>query len=77
MPKIVEAFNRDPDRGIEILINNDIQRRKYKILLFSYFVIENADPENLANFLINTECIDEKMLGNFLGSGKDRNKLIL
>ena len=52
-------FNKNPDQGIELLINNDM--------------IPSALPKHIANFLITTEGINKDILGQFFGSPKEKN----
>ncbi|KAK3616385.1 guanine nucleotide exchange protein for ADP-robosylation factor [Elasticomyces elasticus] len=59
----VKQFNFKPKRGIKLLISDGF--------------IPSSDPTDIARFLLNSERIDKKSLGEFLGEGDEDNIKIM
>ncbi|KAL9057476.1 MAG: hypothetical protein Q9162_002313 [Coniocarpon cinnabarinum] len=59
----VRQFNFKPKRGIKALIENGF--------------IKSDSPDDIAQFLLNTERLDKAALGEYLGEGDDENIKIM
>ena len=59
----IRQFNFKPKRGIRALINDGF--------------IPSSDPSDVARFLLTSDHIDKKSLGEFLGEGDEENIKIM
>ncbi|KAK3116433.1 guanine nucleotide exchange protein for ADP-robosylation factor [Teratosphaeriaceae sp. CCFEE 6253] len=59
----IKAFNFKPKRGIKLLISDGF--------------IPSSSPTDIAHFMLNTERINKKSLGEFLGEGDEENIRIM
>ncbi|QIX00855.1 hypothetical protein AMS68_006372 [Peltaster fructicola] len=59
----IRQFNFKPKRGIKVLISDGF--------------IPSSEPKEIAHFFLNTDRIDKKSLGEFLGEGDEENIKIM
>ncbi|KAI9224718.1 hypothetical protein BC828DRAFT_372630 [Blastocladiella britannica] len=60
--EVIQLFNKKPKKGIQLLIDRGVIARK---------------PAEIAHWLLNTEGLDKRELGDYLGEGDQENIIIM